>query len=55
VFYLMLILLFIAVFAFLGWRIISVRQPVKPSTDNQFACPRCNEQHCDCQRISEEK
>lgn len=42
-----LILLFVAVFVFLGWRILTTRQPAEPPMD-QFVCPHCNESHCDC-------
>ena len=53
-FYFILIVLFVAVFLFLGWRIFTSRQPVEPPMD-QFVCPQCNELHCDCHKRNEDK
>ena len=54
VFYFILILLFAAVFLFLGWRIITSQQTAKPPMD-QFICPHCNESHCSCQKRDNDK
>ena len=54
--YFILILLFIAVFVFLTWRILT---SVKPGTDSEapekFVCPVCNEHHCECHKKHGEK
>jgi hypothetical protein len=46
-FYAALVLLYLAVFAFLIWRIITRAKPNVPPTE-RFVCPHCNETHCDC-------
>jgi len=48
--YLILILLFICVFIFLGWRIWSSQMPPKPVKLETYVCPHCNEKHCECHK-----
>jgi hypothetical protein len=48
--YSLLIVLFVAVFGFLAWRIVMGQPRVASSSDDLFICPICNEQHCECHR-----
>lgn len=46
----LLIMLFIAVFVFLAWRIVNSGLPAKAATPERYVCPVCNENHCECHR-----
>ena len=47
--YLILGLLFVAVFVFIAWRVIA-GAPGNRSSRDAYVCPHCNEQHCDCHK-----
>ncbi|MBR9981272.1 MAG: hypothetical protein KFF50_09625 [Desulfatitalea sp.] len=51
--YLILIVLFILVFGFLGWRIWRTQVVAPPAKVATYVCPRCNERHCDCHKEEE--
>lgn len=51
-FYFILIVLFILVFGFLGWRILTQSQGA-PVADDAYECPHCNEQDCVCHKKDE--
>lgn len=50
--YLVLVVFFIAVFAFLAWRILKVprHQPSEPSRRESYVCPVCNQRDCECHK-----
>ena len=48
--YTLLVVLFLAVFGFLAWRIVIGQVRAVPSSDDLFICPICNEQHCECHK-----
>ena len=55
-FYVILVIIFIVVFAFLFWRILmgsSPRQPQEP--DATYVCPVCNESECQCHKVEDPK
>ncbi len=47
-FYTILFLLFLAVFALIGWRILARRRPAEPTDPVTYICPHCGENICDC-------
>jgi hypothetical protein len=49
-FWLVLVVLFLAVFGFLAWIIISRNASAASRSDETYICPDCNEYHCDCRR-----
>lgn len=51
-FYVVLVILFILVFVFLGWRIWTTQLPARPAKVDTYICPRCNDYHCDCHKES---
>ena len=51
-FYVILVLLFIAVFIILGWRILTVKR-TKDSKPSMHICPHCNERDCDCYKVDD--
>jgi hypothetical protein len=53
-FYLLLIVLFILVFAFLLWRILTVSRPEPPAPIETYVCPVCGHDECECHRIDGE-
>ena len=53
-FYLILIVLFIAVFAFIFWRVIRGQAEKKAHPPiATYVCPQCNESDCECQKMKE--
>jgi hypothetical protein len=53
-FYLILIIIFIAVFAFLFWRIIMGNRPQQPEdAADTYVCPVCNENECECHKVED--
>jgi hypothetical protein len=48
--YFILIVLFIAVFVFVIWRIFSAKPPSQPAPRETYVCPVCNENHCECHK-----
>jgi hypothetical protein len=50
VLYFFLGVLFVAVFGLLAWRIVMSQARVAPPSHDQFICPICNEQHCECHK-----
>lgn len=48
--FLLLGVLFIAVFAFIAWRIIASAPANRTTRQDGYSCPICNEQHCDCHK-----
>jgi hypothetical protein len=49
--YLILILLFIAVFGFLTWRIVrGVGTSSDTAAPERYVCPVCNERDCQCHK-----
>ena len=53
-FYIILIILFIAVFAFLFWRILTDRNARQSQeTDATYVCPVCNESECECHQVKD--
>jgi len=52
--YVILIILFVAVFAFLFWRILIGRRPQQPQEpDATYICPVCNENECECHKVDD--
>lgn len=50
-FYLLLILLFIAVFVFLTWRMFKAQPPPSQATRREaYICPVCNRKDCECHK-----
>lgn len=49
-FYLILGILFIAVFVFIAWRIFAGAPANRADTQDAYTCPLCNEQHCECHK-----
>lgn len=50
-FYLILVVLFILVFAFITWRIFRSMPPARtPAEPDRFVCTVCNNRHCDCHK-----
>lgn len=47
--YFILVLLFIAVFAYIGWRIIAGQQTTRSDT-TPYVCPHCDEINCECHK-----
>ena len=51
--YVLLIILFIAVFGWLAWRIVMRSVPTSPRPEATYVCPVCNEEHCSCHKKSD--
>ncbi|MEJ2039049.1 MAG: hypothetical protein P8X55_08965 [Desulfosarcinaceae bacterium] len=49
-YYLILGVVFVAVFAFIAWRIVADAPVTKTPPDDAYICPHCNERHCDCRK-----
>ena len=49
----LLVLIFIAVFGFLAWRIIAGKVPQRRPEPDVYVCPICNETHCECEKESQ--
>lgn len=49
-FFFALILLFVAVFGFIAWRIMARQAATAARPDTAYVCPKCNETHCDCRK-----
>jgi hypothetical protein len=50
VFYILLTIVFIAVFGWLTWRIVMRQVPVAPRPEAAYVCPVCNDDHCICHK-----
>lgn len=49
--YILLIILFLAVFAWLAWRIVMKQVPAEtPPPETSYICPVCNDEHCSCHK-----
>jgi len=48
--YILLAVLFVAVFGWLAWRIVMKQVPVTPPPDASYICPVCNDEHCSCHK-----
>lgn len=49
--YLILIVLFILVFAFIFWRIFASSSATQaPAAPDKYECTVCNNYHCDCRK-----
>jgi hypothetical protein len=52
--YVILIIVFIAVFAFLFWRILVGRNlQHSQESDATYVCPVCNENECECHKVDD--
>ncbi|MCJ8501909.1 hypothetical protein [Desulfatitalea alkaliphila] len=54
-FFTVLIVLFVLVFGFLGWRMMAAPGDASREEVDTYTCPRCNEHHCDCYKEEEEE
>jgi len=51
IFYILLTVVFIAVFGWLAWRIVMKQVPAEtPPPEASYVCPVCNDEHCSCQK-----
>jgi hypothetical protein len=50
VFYILLTVLFIAVFGWLTWRIVMRQVPVAPQPEASYICTVCNDEQCRCHK-----
>ncbi len=48
--YILLAVLFVAVFGWLTWRILMRQVPVTPPPEDAYICPVCNDEHCSCHK-----
>jgi hypothetical protein len=48
--YLLLTVLFLAVFGGLMWRMAMRQAPVASRPEASYICPACNDQHCSCHK-----
>lgn len=50
VFYILLTILFLAVFGWLTWRILMRQVSVAPQPEASYICPVCSDDHCRCHK-----
>ncbi|MEJ2155079.1 MAG: hypothetical protein P8X96_07070 [Desulfobacteraceae bacterium] len=48
IYYVLLSVLFLAVFGWLAWRIAMQQAPVAPRPEASYVCTVCNDDHCTC-------
>ncbi len=50
VYYVLLSVLFLAVFGWLTWRIVMRQAPVASRPEASYVCKVCNDDHCTCHK-----